>query len=60
MVSQGQANLETVLFDYLGALRGGDHEAARELLAPDVVWQGLHEELALSAAQLEQDPSRWR
>jgi ketosteroid isomerase-like protein len=44
MVTEGQRNLETVLFDYLGALRAGDLLAARACLDPDVTWQGLHED----------------
>jgi hypothetical protein len=41
MVTQGRQNLETVIFDYLGALREGDQEALREVLDPNVTWQGL-------------------
>jgi ketosteroid isomerase-like protein len=44
MVTQGQQNLETVIFDYLGALREGDQEALRAVLDPSVIWQGLHED----------------
>lgn len=44
MVTEGQRDLETVIFDYLGALRGGDREAVRAVLDPDVTWQGLHED----------------
>jgi len=44
MISEGQRNLETVIFDYLGALREGDEEAARAVLDPKVTWQGLHED----------------
>jgi ketosteroid isomerase-like protein len=41
MVTQGQQNLETVIFDYLGALREGDKEALRAALDPNVTWQGF-------------------
>src|SRR6266511_1146088 len=44
MPSIGQENLETVMIDFLGALRRGDFEAAAGLLDPDVSWQGLREE----------------
>jgi ketosteroid isomerase-like protein len=44
MVTEGQQNLETVIFDYLGALREGNHEAVRAVLDPNVTWQGLHED----------------
>ncbi len=41
MATTGQENLETVLIDFLGALRRGDHEAVRALLDPEVTWQSL-------------------
>jgi ketosteroid isomerase-like protein len=44
MAGIGQENLETVMIDFFGALRGGDFEAAAVLLDPDVAWQGLREE----------------
>jgi ketosteroid isomerase-like protein len=44
MVTEGQQNLETVIFDYLGALREGNQEAVRAVLDPNVTWQGLHED----------------
>jgi len=44
MVTEGQQNLETVIFDYLGALREGDQEAVRAVLDPNVSWQGLRQE----------------
>ena len=44
MPSIGQENLETVMIDLFGALRGGDLDAAAALLDPDVSWQGLREE----------------
>src|SRR6266536_2455308 len=44
MPSIAQENLETVMIDFLGALRRGDFEAAAALLDPDVSWQGLREE----------------
>jgi ketosteroid isomerase-like protein len=43
MVTQGRQDLETVIFDYLGALREGDQEALRDVLDPNVTWQALHE-----------------
>ena len=43
MVASGQENLETVLIDFLGALRRADQEAMRAVLDPDVTWQGLRE-----------------
>lgn len=46
MVAKDQQNLETVIFDYLGALRAGDEEALRAVLDPNVIWQGLHEDWA--------------
>src|SRR5215218_4328469 len=39
-----QKNLETILLDYLGAIRAGDEEVLRDLLDPHVTWQGLREE----------------
>ena len=44
MVTEGQQNLETVIFDYLGTLREGNQEAVRAVLDPNVTWQGLHED----------------
>lgn len=44
MVTEDQQNLETVIFDYFGALREGDQEGVRAVLDPNVTWQGLHEE----------------
>lgn len=44
MPSVGQENLETVMIDFLGALRRADFEAAAGLLDPEVSWQGLREE----------------
>ena len=44
MPSIGQGNLETVMIDFFGALRGGDFDAAVALLDPDVAWQGLRED----------------
>jgi ketosteroid isomerase-like protein len=46
MVTEGQQNLETVIFDYLGALREGNQEAVRAVLDPNVTWQGLQEDRA--------------
>jgi ketosteroid isomerase-like protein len=44
MPSIGQENLETVMIDFFGALRGDHFDAAASLLDPDVVWQGLRNE----------------
>jgi len=44
IATQGQANLETVLLDYLGAIRTGDANAIRGVLDPNVTWQGLHDD----------------
>jgi len=44
MPSIGQENLETVMIDFFGALRGGDFDAAVALLDPEVAWQGLRED----------------
>jgi ketosteroid isomerase-like protein len=46
MPSVSRENLETVMIDFLGALRRGDLDAASTLLDPDVRWQGLREEWA--------------
>jgi hypothetical protein len=34
MVTQGQQNLETVIFDYLGALSEGDQDASAQYSIP--------------------------
>jgi ketosteroid isomerase-like protein len=44
LVANGQENLETVLIDYLSAIRTGDDDAVRAVLDPEVIWQGLHDE----------------
>lgn len=44
MVNESQQNLETILLDYLGAIRAGDKEALRALFDPHVTWQGLRQE----------------
>ncbi len=44
MVANGHENLETVLLDYLSAIRAGDPDAIRAVLDPEVIWQGLHDE----------------
>ncbi len=44
MASIGQENLETVMIDFFGALRGGDFDAAAGLLDPEIAWRGLREE----------------
>jgi len=42
--ANGQEDLETVLLDFLGAIRTADREAMRAVLDPDVTWQGLQED----------------
>lgn len=59
MPSDGQENLETVMIDFLGALRRGDFEAAAGLLDPAVVWQGLREEWACRGRDEVIDTFRW-
>jgi hypothetical protein len=59
MPSIGQENLETVMIDFLGALRRGDFEAAAGLLDPDVSWQGLREEWVCHGRQEVVDTFRW-
>src|SRR6266700_4200480 len=59
MPSIGQENLETVMIDFLGALRRGDFEAAAGLLAPDVSWQGLREEWVCHGREEVIDTFRW-
>ncbi len=44
MVTTGQENLETVLLDYLSAIREDDRETLWAMLDPDVTWQGLRDE----------------
>jgi ketosteroid isomerase-like protein len=44
MTSIGQANLETVMIDFLGALRRGEFDGAAELLDSEITWQGLRED----------------
>ena len=44
MPSIGQQNLETVLIDFLGALRRGDFEGAATLLDTGVTWQGVRDD----------------
>jgi ketosteroid isomerase-like protein len=44
MPGTSQENLETVLIDFLGALRRGDFDGASSLLDPDVTWQGLRDD----------------
>jgi ketosteroid isomerase-like protein len=46
MASIGQENLETVMIDFLGALRRRDFDAAAGVLDPDVTWKGLREDWA--------------
>ena len=59
MPSIGQQNLETVMIDFLGALRRGDFEAAARLLDPDVSWQGLREEWVCHGREEVVDTFRW-
>jgi ketosteroid isomerase-like protein len=59
MPSIGQENLETVMIDFLGALRRGDFEAATGLLAPDVSWQGLRPEWVCHGREEVIDTFRW-
>ena len=59
MPSIGQQNLETVMIDFLGALRRGDFEAAARLLDPDVSWQGLREEWVCHRREEVVDTFRW-
>jgi SnoaL-like domain len=44
MVTTGQENLETVLLDYLSAIREDDRETLWAMLDPEVTWQGLRDE----------------
>jgi len=59
MPSIGQENLETVMIDFLGALRRGDFEAAAGLVDPDVRWQGLREEWVCRGREELIDTFRW-
>jgi ketosteroid isomerase-like protein len=59
MPSIGQENLETVMIDFLGALRRGDFEAAAGLLDPDVSWQGLREDWVCHGTEEVLDTFRW-
>jgi ketosteroid isomerase-like protein len=59
MPSVSQENLETVMIDFLGALRRGDFDAASTLLDPDVRWQGLREEWACHGREEVIDTFRW-
>ncbi len=51
MTSIGQENLETVMIDFFGALRGGGFDDAAALLDPDITWQGLRETGSATAAR---------
>jgi catechol 2,3-dioxygenase-like lactoylglutathione lyase family enzyme len=57
--SLGQANLETIMIDFFGALRRGDQDAAAALLDPDVVWQGLRDEWRCEGRRQVLDTFRW-
>src|SRR5438046_6567864 len=59
MPSIGQENLETVMIDFLGALRRVDFEAAAGLLDPDVSWQGLREGWVCHGREEVGDTFRW-
>jgi ketosteroid isomerase-like protein len=59
MPSIGQENLETVMIDFLGALRRGDFEAAAGLLDLEVSWQGLREEWVCQGREEVLDTFRW-
>ena len=59
MPSIGQENLETVMIDFLGALRRGDFAAAAGALDPDVSWQGLREEWVCHGREEVVDTFRW-
>ena len=59
MPSIGQQNLETVMIDFLGAIRRGDFEAAAWLLDPDVSWQGLREEWLCHGREEVIETFRW-
>jgi hypothetical protein len=59
MPSIGQANLETVMIDFLGPLRRGDFEPAAGLLDPDVSWQGLREDWVCHGREEVIDTFRW-
>lgn len=59
MPSIGQENLETLMIDFLGALRRGDFDAAAELLDPEVSWQGLREEWVCHGREEVIDTFRW-
>ena len=59
MPSIGQANLETVMIDFFGALRRGDFDAAAALLDPEVSWQGLREEWVCHGRDEVIETFRW-
>jgi ketosteroid isomerase-like protein len=59
MTSIGQQNLETVMIDFLGALRRGDFEAAGGLLEADITWQGLREDWVCRGREEVIDTFRW-
>jgi ketosteroid isomerase-like protein len=59
MPSIGQANLETVMIDFFGALRRGDFDAAAALLDPEVSWQGLRVEWVCHGRDEVIETFRW-
>jgi ketosteroid isomerase-like protein len=44
-MSSPEENITTILTDWLDALRRHDLDTVERRLAPDVVWQGVHEDL---------------
>jgi ketosteroid isomerase-like protein len=59
MPSMSQQDLDTVMIDFFGALRRGDLEAAAELLDPDIIWQGLRDDLVCHGREEVIDTFRW-
>jgi len=59
MTSIGQENLETVMIDFFGALRGGNFDAAAALLDHDVTWQGLREDWVCQGREEVIETFRW-
>jgi len=59
MPSIGQANLETVMIDFFGALRRGDFDAAAAVLDEEVSWQGLREDWVCHGRDEVIETFRW-
>ncbi|MGH3037966.1 MAG: VOC family protein [Gaiellaceae bacterium] len=57
--SAGQANLETIMIDFFGALRSGDQDTAAALLDHEVVWQGLRDDWRCEGRRDVLDTFRW-